>query len=73
MPRIVEDFCFGESCSRKFPARACRPVDILASESDTSAVVARVALGDTVRVRTRNLHVLEPGRIIIRRRHPGLG
>ncbi len=67
MPRIIEGFCFGESCSTDFPARACRSVELRAAQVHTAVVVARVARGDTVKVHGRNLHVLEPGLVVMQR------
>jgi hypothetical protein len=67
MPLVIERFCQGESCSVEYPALACAPVELRAAAADSAAVVARVRRGDTVDVRTRNLHVLEPGRVVVRR------
>jgi hypothetical protein len=68
MPRVIERFCEGESCEvGGYAALACTVVGLRAAASDTAPVVARVERGDTVHVRARDLHVLEPGLIVMRR------
>ncbi len=66
-PRVIERFCPGESCDTDFPALACAPVDLLSIAADSAPIVARVERGDTVQVRTRDLHVLEAGRVVLQR------
>jgi hypothetical protein len=68
MPQVVRGFCQGESCERgDYPALACATVELRSAAADTASVVARVQRGDTVHVRARDLHVLEPGRVVLRR------
>ena len=66
-PRIFPATCMGEECLTEFAAHACAPVTLRANEVDTAHVVAQVARGDKVQVTTRNLHLLEPGKVLIRR------
>jgi len=66
-PVVFPQTCEGESCEVQFPALACAAVELRSAPADTASVAARIAPGDTVEVRTRDLHVLEPGRIVLRR------
>ena len=66
-PRIFPATCMGEDCRIEFPVQACVPVALRANEADTARVVAQVTRGDKVQVTTRNLHLIEPGKVLIRR------
>lgn len=67
MPLVFRDACVGEDCETSFPALACEGVELRAAAADGAPVVGRVARGDTVRVATRELHVLQPGMVVVRR------
>jgi hypothetical protein len=66
-PVLFPRACEGEDCEVEFPAFACGAVQLRSAAADTAPIVARVARGDTVDVRSRDLHVLVPGRIVLRR------
>lgn len=67
MPMIFPRTCEGEDCQAEFSALACAAVELRSDAADTAPIVARVAKGDTVNVRTQDLHVLKPGRVVVRR------
>lgn len=67
-PLIFAATCEGEDCETSFPAFACAPVDVRASPSPTAPVVARVARGDTVQVSRADLHVVQPGVVVVKRK-----
>lgn len=67
-PLIFARSCEGEDCETSFPAFACAPVDLRASPFPTAPVVARVARGDTVQVSRADLHVVQPGIVVVKAR-----
>jgi hypothetical protein len=67
MPMVFPRMCEGESCDVEFPALACAAVELRSAAADTAPIVARIATGDTVNVRTIDLHVVKPGLVILRR------
>jgi hypothetical protein len=66
-PLVFPATCEGEDCDVEFPALACAAVELRATAADTARIVARVVRGDTVQVRTVDLHVDDPGRVVLRR------
>jgi hypothetical protein len=67
MPMVFPRTCEGEDCGVEFPALACAAVEFRSAAADTAPVVAHVAKGDTVNVRSIDLHVTEPGLVVLRR------
>jgi len=67
-PIVIDSTCEGEDCeATDFPAVACEAAVVRGSASDSSAVVAHIRVGDTVRVIARSLHLLQPGIVLVRR------
>lgn len=65
--RVLADDCMGESCSSRFPAVACREVQLRTAASDTAALGATVAQNDTVDVTQSDLHLEAPGVIVFKK------
>ncbi|HSQ30419.1 MAG TPA: hypothetical protein VLN49_11250 [Gemmatimonadaceae bacterium] len=69
-PMVFDSTCEGEDCeATNFLAAACDSAVLRATRSDSSPVVARVGIDDTVLVLSRSLHVLEPGIVLLRREY----
>lgn len=67
MPRMFHDVCQGESCGIQLTVLACTTLTLHADASDSAPVTGRVAARDTVRVRHRDLHLVAPGVVRIRK------
>jgi hypothetical protein len=67
-PIVVDSACEGEDCdATNFAAVACDSAVLHAAASDSSPIVARIPVGDTVHVIARSLHILQPGIVLVRR------
>lgn len=66
LPIIFAATCEGEDCESAFTGLACAAVELHAAADPASPVVARVAAGDSVHVRRTDLHVLQPGIVVVK-------
>ena len=67
LPTVFPRTCEGEDCEVEFSAFACAGVELRSAAADTAPIVARISKGDTVNVRSIDLHLVEPGRVVLRR------
>lgn len=67
LPIVFPAACEGEDCQSAFTALACSAVELHAAPDTTSPVVARIAGGDSVHVQRTDLHVLQPGVVVVKR------
>ena len=66
-PIVFEASCEGEGCQTSFEARACAAVELRARSDAASPVVARLAEGDSVPVRRTDLHIVQPGIVVVKK------
>lgn len=67
LPAVFHGACEGEDCRLQFDAIACAPVSLQALPQDSAHVVGRVEVGDTVFVSRRELHLVAPGLVVLKR------
>ena len=66
LPIVVEASCEGEDCPTSFTAIACAAVELRARPDTAAPLGARVARGDSVHVQRTDLHILEPGIVVVK-------
>jgi len=69
MPMVRTGACPGESCVYGYPVVACRNLSFRASDSFDTEEIGVFAKGDTAILVTGNLHLTEPGIVLIKRDH----
>src|SRR5687768_14799210 len=67
MPMILAGACPGESCTYDFAVAVCEDLSLRAADSLDARDVLSLKKGDTATLVTGNYHLIDPGRVLLRR------
>lgn len=67
MPMVRAGACPGESCYYGYPVVACQDLPLRSTDSFAAKEIGTVTKGDTATLVTGNLHLTEPGIVLIKR------